>query len=223
MPRLSNSASMAPTFEPIHVEAFVSPVAVVVDDDPDIPDVIVYMLELAGFVVQVESNSEADLARVIAIQPDVVWLDWKMPRMSGVEVCGTLRATPALSSVAVKPKNPMCCPESMQDPTTTSSSHSARRKWLSTYRMCCWSPQTGGHHLDEVGSYNQYLWIPRFDWRRGVPSCLTQTSSLAVTRRQEGTPMLRVHVDEAACAEHSGERVVAPVDGSCGRSRPLGR
>src|ERR1039457_3758943 len=32
---------------------------------------------------------------------------------------------------------------------------------------------------------------------------MTQTRSLAVRRRQEGTPMLRVHVDEAASAELS--------------------
>jgi DNA-binding response OmpR family regulator len=85
----------------IHGEVFMSPVAVVVDDDPDIRDVIVYMLELAGFVVHVESNGEAGLALVLAVQPDVVLLDWMMPRMSGVEVCETLRTTPAVSSVAI--------------------------------------------------------------------------------------------------------------------------
>jgi two-component system phosphate regulon response regulator PhoB len=78
-----------------------SPIALVVDDDPDIRDVIAYMLELAGFDVHWESNGEAGLALALAVRPDVVLLDWMMPRMSGVEVCSALRANTDLASVAV--------------------------------------------------------------------------------------------------------------------------
>jgi DNA-binding response OmpR family regulator len=77
------------------------PVAVVVDDDPDIRGVVVYMLERIGFDVHLESDGQAGLKLAIDVRPDVVLLDWMMPGMSGVEVCRSLRAEPDLTSMAV--------------------------------------------------------------------------------------------------------------------------
>ncbi len=77
------------------------PVALVVDDDPDLRDVVVYMLEQVGFEVHLESDGEAGLKLAMAVKPDVVLLDWMMPRMSGVEVCRSLRANPDFNSIAV--------------------------------------------------------------------------------------------------------------------------
>jgi DNA-binding response OmpR family regulator len=77
------------------------PVALVVDDDPDLRGVVVYMLERVGFEVHLESDGEAGLRRAIDLRPDVVLLDWMMPRMSGVEVCRSLRSEPDLTSLAV--------------------------------------------------------------------------------------------------------------------------
>lgn len=67
------------------------PVALVVDDEPDIRDVIVFMLDKSGFEVHAESDGEAGLAAAGSLHPDVVLLDWKMPGMNGVEVCRALR------------------------------------------------------------------------------------------------------------------------------------
>ena len=77
------------------------PVALVVDDDPDIRDVVVYMLERVGFDVHLESEGEAGLKVAIDLRPDVVLLDWMMPRMSGVEVCRSIREEPDLSRIAI--------------------------------------------------------------------------------------------------------------------------
>lgn len=77
------------------------PVALVVDDDPDLRGVVVYMLERVGFEVHVESDGEAGLKLAMDVRPDVVLLDWMMPRMSGVEVCRSLRSDPDLMSIAV--------------------------------------------------------------------------------------------------------------------------
>jgi DNA-binding response OmpR family regulator len=77
------------------------PVALVVDDDPDIRDVIAYMLERLGFEVHLEADGEAGLKMAIEVRPDVVLLDWMMPRMSGVEVCRSIRSEPALMSIAI--------------------------------------------------------------------------------------------------------------------------
>ncbi len=77
------------------------PVALVVDDDPDIRGVVVYILERAGFVVHCAPDGEAGLIAAMAEPPDLVLLDWMMPGMSGVEVCRALRASDQLGSVVV--------------------------------------------------------------------------------------------------------------------------
>jgi DNA-binding response OmpR family regulator len=77
------------------------PVALVVDDDPDIRGVIVFMLARAGFEVREESDGDAGFKLALDLNPDIVLLDWMMPRMSGVEVCRAIRLEPSLSSVAI--------------------------------------------------------------------------------------------------------------------------
>jgi DNA-binding response OmpR family regulator len=77
------------------------PIALVVDDDPDIREVIVFMLDRIGFEVHVESDGEAGLARAIELRPDVVLVDWMMPRMSGFEVCRALHSNVNMKSVGV--------------------------------------------------------------------------------------------------------------------------
>lgn len=66
----------------------------VVEDDADIRELVALSLRQAGFAVLAQSNGEAALAVALAEQPDLVILDWMMPRMSGVEVCRALRADP---------------------------------------------------------------------------------------------------------------------------------
>jgi two-component system phosphate regulon response regulator PhoB len=67
------------------------PVALIVDDEPDIRSVISFILDRAGFEVREESDGEAGLATAKEIRPVVVLLDWMMPRMNGIEVCRALR------------------------------------------------------------------------------------------------------------------------------------
>lgn len=76
-------------------------VALVVDDDPDLGDVIAFMLERAGFKVHLEADGAAGLAAAGALHPDVVLLDWMMPHMTGVEVCKALRSNSELAATKV--------------------------------------------------------------------------------------------------------------------------
>ena len=77
------------------------PVALVVEDAPDIRLVISFVLEKAGFKVYEESDGEAGLAVAAEVRPDIVLLDWMLPAMSGIEVCRALRDNVDLASVAV--------------------------------------------------------------------------------------------------------------------------
>src|SRR4051794_14234033 len=75
----------------------------VVDDDPVIADLVAFRLGRLGLQVSVESDGEAGLAAARTLHPDLVVLDWMMPRMNGLEVCQALRsdADPELARTPV--------------------------------------------------------------------------------------------------------------------------
>jgi DNA-binding response OmpR family regulator len=75
--------------------------ALIVDDDADVRDILAMMLEEAGFEVQSAVDGTEGLEAARATSPDVVLLDWMMPRCSGVEVCRRLRADPRTASIPV--------------------------------------------------------------------------------------------------------------------------
>jgi DNA-binding response OmpR family regulator len=63
----------------------------IVDDDPDIVDLLMATLRPEGFRLLSASDGETALALVRAERPDLVLLDWMMPGRTGLEVCRTLR------------------------------------------------------------------------------------------------------------------------------------
>ena len=66
----------------------------VVDDDPVIADLVAFRLTRLGLDVSVETDGQAGLAAARQLHPDLVVLDWMMPRMNGLEMCAALRADP---------------------------------------------------------------------------------------------------------------------------------
>ncbi|MBT0773078.1 response regulator [Kineosporia sp. J2-2] len=74
---------------------------VVVDDDSDIRGLLEFKLSAAGHQVTAEADGEAGLAAIMDVRPDVVVLDWMMPRMSGIEVCLELRKDPSMADIPV--------------------------------------------------------------------------------------------------------------------------
>lgn len=69
----------------------------IVDDDADIRDLIAFKLESAGHDVYVESDGEAGIAAAELLRPDVMVVDWMMPRLSGLDVCRRVRAREELA------------------------------------------------------------------------------------------------------------------------------
>ena len=63
----------------------------VVDDDPDLVDIIAYTLRKEGHLVSVATSGEAALAQVEHDSPDLIVLDVMMPGLDGFEVCRRLR------------------------------------------------------------------------------------------------------------------------------------
>ena len=75
--------------------------ALVVDDDPDVCDLVAYKLEQSGFDVRRAQNGQQALDAVAAQQPDVVLLDIMMPGMSGLEVLERWRLEGSTARLAV--------------------------------------------------------------------------------------------------------------------------
>ena len=63
-----------------------------VEDDPDIRHLVSYKLTKAGLDVVAVADGFAALRSARENPPDLVLLDVRMPRMSGLEVCRELRA-----------------------------------------------------------------------------------------------------------------------------------
>ena len=67
------------------------PLALVVDDDVTVRDVVHRYLDRAGYRVAVAGDGEQALRAVAERVPDVVVLDLMLPRLGGLEVCRRLR------------------------------------------------------------------------------------------------------------------------------------
>jgi two-component system, OmpR family, phosphate regulon response regulator PhoB len=77
------------------------PLVLVVEDEPDLQSLLAFNLTEAGF--RVISAAKGGEAFVLARErrPAVVVLDLNLPDVSGLDVCRSLRADPALRSTAV--------------------------------------------------------------------------------------------------------------------------
>lgn len=64
-----------------------------IEDDPKLAQFVEAELSLEGYQVTVATNGIDGLNLARDAQPDLVILDWMLPRMSGLDVCMRLRST----------------------------------------------------------------------------------------------------------------------------------
>ena len=69
-----------------------TPYVLVVEDEDALATLLQYNLEKEGYDVTVAGDGEEALILVDERLPDLVVLDWMLPKVSGVEVCRQLRA-----------------------------------------------------------------------------------------------------------------------------------
>ncbi len=72
-----------------------------VDDEPDILEILEFNLRKEGFEVATAGNGEEGLQLAREFRPDLIVLDIMMPVMDGVEVCRQLRADPDFDNTVI--------------------------------------------------------------------------------------------------------------------------
>ena len=73
----------------------------VVDDEPEICELVSYNLAREGFRVLSERDGESGLERIFQSPPDLLVLDLLLPKKSGLEVLRALRAEPRTRTLPV--------------------------------------------------------------------------------------------------------------------------
>lgn len=77
------------------------PYVLIAEDDDAISMVLRYNLEKEGFEVGLAGDGEVALIMASERLPDLVLLDWMLPKVQGIEVCRRLRARPLSRNVPI--------------------------------------------------------------------------------------------------------------------------
>ncbi|WP_425100526.1 phosphate regulon transcriptional regulator PhoB [Tropicibacter sp. S64] len=77
------------------------PTVLLVEDEPAQREVLRYNLEAEGFRVVPAENGEEGLVLMDEENPDVIVLDWMLPKVSGIEVCRQLKTRPETRGVPI--------------------------------------------------------------------------------------------------------------------------
>jgi two-component system phosphate regulon response regulator PhoB len=77
------------------------PHVLVVEDEQAQRELLAYNLQAEGFRITTAADGEEALLALAEDRPDVIVLDWMLPRLSGIEVCRQIKARPETSAVPV--------------------------------------------------------------------------------------------------------------------------
>lgn len=72
-----------------------------VDDEPDILNLLKFNLEKEGFDVETAPNGRNGIEKALKFRPDLILLDVMMPEMDGIETCIQLRENKELKNTVI--------------------------------------------------------------------------------------------------------------------------
>src|SRR6185369_5986536 len=73
----------------------------IADDEPNIVVSLEFLMKQLGHLVRVANTGEDALNAVREFNPDLILLDIMMPRMSGYDLCQSVRENPAWSNIKI--------------------------------------------------------------------------------------------------------------------------
>lgn len=74
---------------------------VVIDDEPDIIKVVKFRLLKTGYEVFVAIDGQEGWDLIRKVKPDLILLDYFMPKMSGDQVCALVRADSGMKDIPI--------------------------------------------------------------------------------------------------------------------------
>jgi CheY-like chemotaxis protein len=77
------------------------PRILVAEDERDIRELIGFTLRYAGFEVELATNGAEAVEKASQVQPDLIMLDVRMPRMTGYEACRVLKENPVTAEIPI--------------------------------------------------------------------------------------------------------------------------
>lgn len=77
------------------------PYILVMEDEDALATLLQYNLEKEGYDVVVVADGEEGLVQIDERQPDLVLLDWMLPKVSGIEVCRRIRGRPETRNLPI--------------------------------------------------------------------------------------------------------------------------
>jgi two-component system alkaline phosphatase synthesis response regulator PhoP len=77
------------------------PKILVVDDDPDIVEILRYNLSLGGYDVKSAANGKEAIKKAKIFLPEIILLDVMMPEMDGIEACSLIKEIPSLVNTRI--------------------------------------------------------------------------------------------------------------------------
>ena len=72
-----------------------------VDDEPDILEIVRYNLTLEGYTIETAENGLEAIAQAKKLKPQLIIMDVMMPKMDGIEACEKIRKIPELSETVI--------------------------------------------------------------------------------------------------------------------------
>src|SRR4051812_40999975 len=113
----------------------------IVEDDPDIADLVARYLDKAGFVTERAANGRDGLGAMAARPPDLMVLDLMLPYVDGLEIVrrgSTKPPPPYRSSCSPRGRRSRSVSSASNSaPTTTWRNRSARTSWSRGCARCC--------------------------------------------------------------------------------------
>jgi CheY-like chemotaxis protein len=73
----------------------------IAEDERDIRDLVAFTLRFAGHEVSAAANGEEAVELATKVNPDLILMDVRMPRMTGYEACKVMKANPELKDIPV--------------------------------------------------------------------------------------------------------------------------
>ena len=73
----------------------------VIDDEPEITEIVEAFLTEAGYIVAAENSAQRAVTKVREFRPDVILLDIMMPGMDGYDVCQQIKGQPEFAHVPI--------------------------------------------------------------------------------------------------------------------------